>query len=44
MPEGKVNISLEYGIAFFATGQDFLDWVADKKKSLEDFKEGEIVQ
>jgi len=44
MPEGKVNINLEYGVAFFATGQDFLDWVAEKKKSLDDFKEGEIVQ
>ena len=44
MPEGKVNISLEYGTAIFATGQDFLDWVAEKKKSLQDFKEGEIVQ
>jgi len=44
MPESKVNISLEYGTAIFATGQDFLDWVAEKKKSLQDFKEGEIVQ
>ena len=44
MPEDKVNISLEYGTAIFATGQDFLDWVAEKKKSLQDFKEGEIVQ
>jgi hypothetical protein len=44
MPEGKVNISLEYGTAIFATGQDFLDWVTEKKKSLQDFKEGEIVQ
>jgi hypothetical protein len=44
MPEGKVNISLEYGIARFATGQNFLDWVAAKKKSLQDFKELEIVQ
>jgi hypothetical protein len=44
MHEGKVNISLEYGTAKFATGQDFLDWVAAKKKSLQDFKEQEIVQ
>lgn len=42
--EGKVNISLEYGIARFATGQGFLDWVAEKKKSLQDFKEQEILQ
>ena len=44
MAEGKVNISLEYGTARFATGQNFLDWVASKKKSLQDFKEQEIVQ
>lgn len=44
MNEGKVNISLEYGTASFKTGQDFLDWVAAKKKALKDFKEQEIVQ
>ena len=44
MNEGKVTISLEYGIARFATGQDFLDWVAGKKKTLQDFTEQEIVQ
>lgn len=44
MPEGKVNINLEYGIVRFATGQTFLDWAAAKKKSLKDFKEQEIVQ
>lgn len=44
MNEGKVNISLEYGIARFDTGQDFLDWVAEKKKALKDFREQEIVQ
>lgn len=44
LAEGRVNVSLEYGIARFATGQDFLDWVAAKKKSLQDFKEQEIVQ
>ncbi len=42
--EGKVNISLDYGIAWFASGQVFLDWVAAQKKSLKDFKEQEIVQ
>lgn len=44
MGEGKVNISLEDGTVRFATGQDFLGWVAAKKKSLQDFKEQEIVQ
>jgi hypothetical protein len=44
MTEGKVNISLDYGIAHFAIGQNFLDWLAAKKKSLHDFKEQEIAQ
>lgn len=44
LAEGKVNISLEYGNAYFATGQNFLDWVAAKKKSLQEFKEQEILQ
>ena len=30
MPEGKVNINLEYGVAFFATGQDF--WTGWQKR------------
>ncbi|APC07621.1 DUF499 domain-containing protein [Neomoorella thermoacetica] len=42
--EGKVNISLEYGIARFNTGQNFLDWIAARKKTFKDFKEQEIVQ
>jgi hypothetical protein len=41
---GKVNISLEYGIARFASGQDFLDWVAAKRMLMNDFSEQEIVQ
>jgi len=44
MSESKVNVSLDYRIVWFATGQDFLDWVASKKKSLQNFKEQEIVQ
>ncbi len=44
MSEGKVNISLDYGTVRFASGQEFLDWVAAQKKSLQDFKEQEIVQ
>ncbi|MDD2401874.1 MAG: DUF499 domain-containing protein, partial [Clostridia bacterium] len=44
MQEGRVNISLEYGIAKFATGQDFLNWLTEKKKELKDFTEQEIVQ
>lgn len=42
--EGRVNINLEYNMAKFETGQNFLDWVSEKKKVLKDFKEQEIVQ
>jgi hypothetical protein len=42
--EIDVNINLEYNMAKFETGQNFLDWVAEKKKVLKDFKEQEIVQ
>ena len=44
LDQGQVNISLEYGIARFATGQDFLDWVAANKKSVQDFIKQEIIQ
>ncbi|HBQ28796.1 MAG TPA: glycosyl transferase [Desulfotomaculum sp.] len=44
MAQGKVNICLEYGTVRFNTGQDFLDWVTEKKMVLKDFKEQEIVQ
>ncbi len=44
MSEGKVNVSLEYGIVRFESGQNFLDYVAEKKKTLKDYKEQEIVQ
>lgn len=44
MSEGRVNISLEYNVTRFETGQNFLDWVAEKKKALKDFNEQEIVQ
>ncbi|PRR70126.1 DUF499 domain-containing protein [Clostridium thermopalmarium] len=44
MSEGKVNVSLEYGMARFESGQNFLDYVAEKKKTLKDYKEQEIVQ
>lgn len=42
--EGSVNVNLEYNVAKFETGQNFLDWVAEKKKVLKDFKEQEIIQ
>lgn len=44
MSEGRINISLEYNTAIFESGQYFLDWVAENKKSLKDFNEQEIVQ
>lgn len=42
--EGSINISLEYGLVSFPTGREFLDWTAEKKKVLKDFKQEEIVQ
>lgn len=39
-----VRITFEYGLANFETGRAFLDYIADKKKSLNDFKRGEIIQ
>lgn len=40
----NVSITLEYGLADFDTGQAFLDYIAEKKKSLSEFKKGEIIQ
>ncbi len=34
----KVNISIDYGIIHFATGQNFMDWVAENKYKMDDFK------
>lgn len=42
--EEKVNINLECGVVQFDTGQKFMDWVAQKKLDLKEFKEEEIVQ
>lgn len=44
MSEGRINISVEYNVAVFASGQNFLDWVAEKKMELKEFAEQEIVQ
>jgi hypothetical protein len=44
MSEGRVNISLEYNTVLFELGQSFLDWIAESKKSLKEFREQEIVQ
>ncbi|CDF59194.1 DUF499 domain-containing protein [Thermobrachium celere] len=41
---GSVNISFEYSKAIFETGQNFLDYIADKKKTLTEFEEREIIQ
>ena len=40
----KTDITLDYRQAYYNTGQSFLDVVADKKMTLEDFKEEEIEQ
>ncbi|CCJ33432.1 DUF499 domain-containing protein [Caloramator australicus] len=42
--DGKVNITFEYNKAIFETGQKFLDYIADKKKTLNQFEEREIIQ
>ncbi|QCX33277.1 DUF499 domain-containing protein [Caloramator sp. E03] len=42
--EGSVNITFEYNKAIFETGQRFLDYIADKKKTLNEFEEREIIQ
>lgn len=44
LEDTKVNINLEYGIVVFESGQAFIDWMTDTKKSLTDFNEQEIVQ
>lgn len=44
MANNSVNLNLEYTKAKFETGQLFLDYIADKKMSLKDLKEEEIVQ
>ncbi|MEZ0535772.1 DUF499 domain-containing protein [Caldicellulosiruptoraceae bacterium PP1] len=44
MSESKVNINFEYSISKFNTGQDFLDYLADKKKTINDFRQEELVQ
>ena len=40
----KIDITLDYRQAYYKTGQSFLDVVADKKMTLEDFREEEIEQ
>ncbi|AMW32750.1 Predicted ATPase, AAA+ superfamily [Fervidobacterium changbaicum] len=44
MNDKEVTIIFESNSIHFATGQDFLDWVAGKKLELKNFKQGEIVQ
>ena len=40
----KVDIELNYCKAYYENGQSFLDMVADKKMTLQDFNEQEIKQ
>lgn len=42
--DGRVNVEFEYGNVKFKSGQDFYDWVNDKKLSLSEFEQGEIIQ
>ena len=44
MIESKTNIIFEYNIIEFDKGENFLEWIDEKKLSLSEFKESEIVQ
>lgn len=44
MEEGKTNVALEYNVIEFDKGENFLEWIDEKKLSLSEFKESEIVQ
>ncbi|MFT5872635.1 MAG: hypothetical protein ACI8WT_001571 [Clostridium sp.] len=38
MKNKSINISIDYGITHFETGQDFMDWVAENKYKIDDYK------
>jgi len=38
MKNKPINISVDYGVTHFATGQNFMDWVAENKYKLDDYK------
>ena len=42
--QGRVNISIEVNTICFKTGQKFLDWLTEKKKTLSEFEAQEIEQ
>lgn len=44
MRESKTNVIFEYNIIEFDKGENFLEWIDEKKLSLSEFKESEIVQ
>lgn len=44
LTNNNINLTLEYNKAKFESGQLFIDYIADKKKTLKDFSEEEIVQ
>ncbi|MDY3360272.1 MAG: DUF499 domain-containing protein, partial [Clostridium celatum] len=44
MEGNKSNIIFEYNIIEFDKGENFLEWIDEKKLSLSEFKESEIVQ
>ena len=44
MEESKTNVALEYNVIEFDKGENFLEWIDEKKLSLSEFKESEIVQ
>lgn len=42
--EDSTSIIIEYGNAYFPTGQHFLDWLEDNQLELQKFKESEVIQ
>ena len=44
MEESKTNVAFEYNVIEFDKGENFLEWIDEKKLSLSEFKESEIVQ
>lgn len=44
LEEGKVTVQLECKSIYFEKGQDFLDWISENKKNLEEFNQEDIKQ
>ena len=42
--EDSTGVRLEFGYAYFPTGQHFLNWVEDNRLDLQKFSESEVTQ